>query len=560
MIDWFKSLTPANWISIAAIAVPVIVAAIAGLFKLFRKSIDPPAQQKTIKQKGQRHTAIFADDNKGNVAGRDVNLGIDGDAALDQLVTISKEAGNSENEIKHLQEKNRELKDTISKLEGQLQLAQQQVLTGPGQQQTPQPTQEAKELAKLITEDDGPYAQALKAIAEGNNEKADGLLDETQKILNHVQQRKDEAQAKIYMARMQNASYAGRPRDALQWCDRLKPLVSDDSQILNDMAVVYYENADYQKAEPLMKRVVEILENPGGEPLPNYAGALNNLATLYQTTNRLADAEPLMKRALAIDEASFGKDHPDVARDLNNLAQLYQATNRLSEAEPLMKRVVEILEKSLGKNHSNVAMALNNLAQLYQATNRLADAEPLYRRALAIDEASFGKDHPDVARDLNNLATLYQTTNRLADAEPLYKRALAIDEASFGKDHPDVARDLNNLAQLYQATNRLAEAEPLMKRALAIGEASFGKDHPKVAIRLNNLAQLYQATNRLAEAKGLMERVVEILLQFTRRTGHPHPHLEAAFNNYTSLLMQMGHSKDEVNKRLKRLAPERFTP
>ena len=47
-----------------------------------------------------------------------------------------------------------------------------------------------------------------------------------------------------------------------------------------------------------------------------------------------------------------------------------------------------------------------------------------------------------------------------------------------------------------------------------------------------------------------------MFLKFARRTDHPHPHLEAAINNYTALLIQMGHSQDEVLARLKRLAPE----
>jgi tetratricopeptide (TPR) repeat protein len=288
------------------------------------------------------------------------------------------------------------------------------------------------------------------------------------------------------------------------------------------------------------------------------ATQINNLATFYQNQARFHEAEPLMQRALKIDEASLGKDHPHVATALNNLAQLYQATNRLKKAESLMQRALKIDEASLEKDHPDVARDLNNLAQLYQATNRLKEAEPLIQRALKIDEASLGKDHPDVATDLNNLAWLYQATNRHKEAEPLIQRALKIDEASLGKDHPKVAIRLNNLAALYQATNRLKEAEPLIQRALAIGEASLGKDHPKVAIDLNNLAQLYKATNRLKEAGPLMERHLVIFLQFTRRTGHPHPHLETAVNNYTALLLQMGHSQDEITARLKRLAPEFF--
>ena len=315
-VEWFKNLSEGWQTAIFGAVVAVGLAAISGLFVLFKwlfRKKDGPSPQ-IIK----------------------INTGIDPNNLVDIFGKTKEELGQANERIRHLEE----------------QLAQQQILVGPGQQQTPQPTQEAKELAKLITQDDGPYAQALKAIAEGNNKKADGLLDETQQFLNQVQQRTNEAQAKIYMARMQNASYAGRPRDALQWCDMLKPLVGEDGQILNEMAVVYNENAMYEKAEPMYKR------------------------------------------ALAIDETSLGKDHPNVARDLNNLAQLYKATNRLSEAESLMKLVVEIVEKSLGKAHPKVAMALNNLAQLYEATNRLSEAEPLMKRALSIFENSLGPNHP----------------------------------------------------------------------------------------------------------------------------------------------------------------------
>ena len=276
------------------------------------------------------------------------------------------------------------------------------------------------------------------------------------------------------------------------------------------------------------------------------SGLMDRLGRLLQNEARLGEAEPLMRRALAIDEASFGPDHPTVATDLNNLATLLQATNRLGEAEPLMRRALAIDEASFGPDHPTVAIDLNNLAQLLQATNRLGEAEPLMRRALAIDEASFGPDHPTVARDLNNLATLLQATNRLGEAEPLMRRALAIDEASFGPDHPKVAIRLNNLAQLLQDTNRLGEAEPLMRRALAVDEASFGPDHPTVARDLNNLATLLWATNRLGEAEPLMRRSLEIFIEFTRRTGHQHPHLEVVSGNYSQLLREQGRSEDET--------------
>ena len=105
-------------------------------------------------------------------------------------------------------------------------------------------------------------------------------------------------------------------------------------------------------------------------------------------------------------------------------------------------------------------------------------------------------------------------------------------------------RLMNGLGQYLEAKGLYREAEPLMRRALDIDEASLGPEHPRVAIRLSNLALLLQATNRLAEAEPLSRRHVEIFLLFTMRTGHEHPHLNAALRNYMGLLAAMGHDEE----------------
>ncbi|TDH59795.1 tetratricopeptide repeat protein [Dankookia rubra] len=358
-----------------------------------------------------------------------------------------------------------------------------------------------------------------------------------------------------------DAAFTGDPDDFHDW-PRLDPLAphvtvalatADEagitasmSRLMSATASLFLTKARYAEAEPLMRRALAIDEQNLGPDHPDVAIRLNNLARLLRATNRYAEAEPLMRRALAIDEHSLGPDHPDVAIRLNNLAILLKDTNRLAEAEPLMRRALAIDEHNLGPDHPDTARDLNNLATLLQVTNRLAEAEPLIRRALAIDEHSLGLDHPNVARDLNNLVRLLRATNRLAEAEPLMRRALAISERSLGPDHPNVAIRLNNLALLLRATNRMAEAEPLMRRALAIDEHSFGPDHPDVAIDLYNLARLLQDTNRLTEAEPLMQRLVRILVAFTRITGHSHPHLDTALDNYQALLEKLSWNEKKI--------------
>jgi hypothetical protein len=93
-----------------------------------------------------------------------------------------------------------------------------------------------------------------------------------------------------------------------------------------------------------------------------------------------------------------------------------------------------------------------------------------------------------------------------------------------------------------------------MRLVVTILENCLGEDHPNVAISLNNLARLLQDTNRLGEAEPLMRRHLIIFLDFTRRTGHEHLHLPAAFGNYRRLLQKMGKSDTEIEAALTALA------
>jgi len=320
--------------------------------------------------------------------------------------------------------------------------------------------------------------------------------------------------------------------------------------LLNQSALFWHKLAEWSRAEPMMLRALTITREKLGPEHPEYSATLNNLAQLLKDTNRLKEAEPLMRQALSIEEKNFGPNHPSFATVLNNLAQLLQETNRMAEAEPIMHRVLSILTDNFGENHPEIARSLNNLALLLQATNRLIESEPLLRRALAIDQKFLGPDHPDVTRDLKILAHFLKITNRLEEAEPLMRRALSLDEKHFGSDHPNIAMSLNNLGQLLLAANRQIEAEPLMVRALAINEKRHGPDHPNVAICLSNLAAVQFSMGSKKEVETLMLRHLEIFLKFTISSGHPHQHLQAAFQNYAAYLSKMGYPKKEVMMKL----------
>lgn len=270
MVEWFNNLSVGN--KIAAVAagaaiISVFLTIIGWFFKWLLGNKGKIVMRKTkVVQKGNANQVILANGNGAIAAGGDVGI----KPELHEIVL--KQLGRAEEKIASLEE---QLSNRI--LESNTAL----------DKSTPVPSAEAKKLADLITEDDGPYALALKAIAEGESEKADCLLGEIQQILDAVQQEKDETQIKIFTARMLNASYAGRHQDALEYCNKLKPLVGDDSRILNNMAVVFFENAKYKEADSLMQRVIKINEAIYGMNHPRVAIALNNLAQLLEKKPRL---------------------------------------------------------------------------------------------------------------------------------------------------------------------------------------------------------------------------------------------------------------------------------
>ena len=308
---------------------------------------------------------------------------------------------------------------------------------------------------------------------------------------------------------------------------------------------------------------------------------MNQLGLYLNTRCQFQEAERLYRRALAIDEASYGPDHPDVAAVLNNLAGLLNATEPSGRGRAALPAGHGDQRDVLRPRPPDVARDLNNLAALLQDTNRLTEAEPLYRRAwrsrgVVRTRPSRSRQPPQqsggvapghqpadrgratlsgrhwrstsvvrprpsrVATDLSSLANLLRATSRLTEAEPLFRRALAIDEASYGPDHADVARDLNNLAGLLKAPTGWPRPSRSTGGRWRSAKRRYGPDHPEVATSLNNLAWLLQDANRLTEAEPLSRRALEIFLQITHATGHEHPHLLAATNNYAGLLAKMG--------------------
>ena len=75
-----------------------------------------------------------------------------------------------------------------------------------------------------------------------------------------------------------------------------------------------------------------------GSEHPDFATTLDNLATLYREIGDYEKALPLYQRALDIREKVLGSEHPDFATTLDNLAGLYENMGAYTKALPLYQK------------------------------------------------------------------------------------------------------------------------------------------------------------------------------------------------------------------------------
>jgi len=321
-----------------------------------------------------------------------------------------------------------------------------------------------------------------------------------------------------------------------------------------ELGLYLLDAALYKEAEQILREALIANERSLGPEHQTVAVNLNNLVLVLLATNRLVEAELAQRRALEIMQRE--PEDPTTAACLSTLAAILRETNRPAEAEALLKRALRINEEAFGRNHVRVAHTLANIAQLMKETGRPHSAESMMRAALTMNEAGYGVDHPEVATLLNNLGGLLAVLRRPDEAEPLYRRALAIDEKNYGADHPKVARDLNGLGTLLSSTKRFADAEPLFHRAAAITEQISGPWSPELAPPLTNLAILLGRTSRIRESQQMFRRVLEILLRFSRISGHMHPRVKPTAEYYEEASRLLGRSSDEIAATMAEIAPE----
>jgi eukaryotic-like serine/threonine-protein kinase len=291
-----------------------------------------------------------------------------------------------------------------------------------------------------------------------------------------------------------------------------------EAELCYTMGNTYYEIGEYQQAEAMHRRALELRRSIFGRTNALVADSVCSLAGTLAVHGYTTDAEAMQREALEMRRSLLGNEHPDVATSLSALANVLWHNRNFDEAEKLYRQALALRERIYLKEHPILAQSMNDLgfllylkgAERANLPEVLNESEQLLRGALEMRQHLFGDFHPSVSETTFNLANVLGIEGQLDEAEALLQQVLANSKKLLGDEHPRLIYTLHSLGRMLWVQRKFSEAEPIYKQELAIRRKRDGSNNGAVAIALNSLGIAITQQGRFAEAEPLIREALEI--------------------------------------------------
>lgn len=146
----------------------------------------------------------------------------------------------------------------------------------------------------------------------------------------------------------------------------------------------WFAAGDLARAEPLLRRSLQLLRNDRVASASQVAVALSLMARLYIAGNKLALAEEALDEALAKDENSLGPSHPQIAMLLELRADILSRRGETQPARDDLEQAKLFMSSHFGTESSAVAGVAAALGDVEQRANRPAVAAAQYGVAMRL--------------------------------------------------------------------------------------------------------------------------------------------------------------------------------
>ncbi|MEL7544791.1 MAG: tetratricopeptide repeat protein, partial [Pseudomonadota bacterium] len=232
------------------------------------------------------------------------------------------------------------------------------------------------------------------------------------------------------------------------------------------------------KSVRLGERALDIVQSSqqlkGADPTI-LANMLSRLSEVYAEQGLYAKAEPAMRRALNIYRDIYTPNHTVIQGALYQLIGQFYARGRYSEGLSLTRRVLKSVEERYGRGHLHTSNFLVSMAVGLTHLGQVAEAEQYFLKWEAI--ADRGMPPPQLVFGLTNFGEFRRRTGQADQALKLLDRAVALaDRHQLVPKAAGPARVFQATLLLEKGQNRKAEMSLRKMHAFytqTLGEQSF---------------------------------------------------------------------------------------
>jgi tetratricopeptide (TPR) repeat protein len=294
--------------------------------------------------------------------------------------------------------------------------------------------------------------------------------------------------------------------------------------LLNELALSYYQERKYEKAILYFKNSIAINESIGN--IKNTALSLKYLGYVYSDLDNYDEAFKFFTRALKINIEY--KNDKETASCLNNMGILFGDQFNFPLALKYYNESLEISEKI--KDSVAISKALNNMGTIYSKNENYEKAIEKYEKSFLIQKKSGNKNL--AAGLLNNLGNIHKKMGNYTIALNYLNEALKM--GSETNDKYLISTSLNNIGDTYLSigNNELAyknfsdgmDIKMEINDQFGLCRSYVGIAYTLVNEKRYNEALIYTLKGKYLSEKlqiqGLQINVYELLSKIYSETGN----------------------------------------
>jgi tetratricopeptide (TPR) repeat protein len=281
---------------------------------------------------------------------------------------------------------------------------------------------------------------------------------------------------------------------------------------MNDLATVFLQQGQWEKARVLLEKVLALRTANLGPGHPDTVAPMMNLSHALRRQGKQPQARMYLDKSLAVCERVYGLEHPRTLRPMSELAGLLLEQREYQHAFDLGQRTLEMQKKVLGPKHSSTLHTQANQALVLEGLGKRQEAWDLLEKTLEDFTEVLGPKHATTLQTMHSLAYMLlqdirrKDLRKVAEARQRFEQVAALRGEVLGQDHPSTLNTRWGLVEVLMAMDQIPQAVEVFNQIVESLSRIHGPDHPKTldtrnnfAVQLSN-AKKYDAARKLHEA------------------------------------------------------------